>query len=109
MMSPSISIDRKLKKVIIEMALETARPSKASGKTMLIASTRGLRTSPELYARRPVLFTANVFFYPANTANSERSGADSARSDDDSSRLITGKRRKSWRGTPSAADREKEQ
>jgi hypothetical protein len=94
MKSPSITIDRKSKKVTIEMGLETARPSKATGRTMLIASTRGLQTSPELYARRPVCFTANVFFYPANTANSERSGADSARSDDDSSRLTTGKRHK---------------
>ena len=48
MKAPAITIDRKLKKVTIEMALETARPSKATGRTMLIASTRGLRTSPEL-------------------------------------------------------------
>jgi hypothetical protein len=94
MKAPAITIDRKRKKATIEMALETARPSKATGKTMLIASTRGLRTSPELYAHRPVFFTANVFFYPANALNSGRSGADSARSDDDSSRLITGKRQK---------------
>ena len=46
------------------MALETAQPSK-SGKTRVIASTRGLRPSTETYAHRPVCFTANVFFYPA--------------------------------------------
>lgn len=104
-MSPSITIDRKSKKVTIEMGLETARPSKATGKTMLIASTRGLRTSPEPYARRPVFFTANVFFYPANTGNSGGSGADSARSDDKSSRLITGKRQKSLKAAPTQKEK----
>jgi hypothetical protein len=67
---PSITIDRKLKTVTIVMALESARPSKATGRTMVIASTRGLRTSNEQYAKRPVLFTANVFFYPVNPVDS---------------------------------------
>ncbi len=83
MISPSIIIDRKRKKVTIEMALETARPSKATGRTMLIASTRGLRASPELYARRPVCFTANVFFYPAKRVNSGGDSADSNGTNDD--------------------------
>ena len=70
MKPPSITIDRKLKTVTIVMALESARPSKATGRTMVIASTRGLRTSNEQYAKRPVLFTANVFFYPVNPVDS---------------------------------------
>jgi hypothetical protein len=65
MMNPSITVDRKLKRVTIVMALESARPSKATGKTMLIASTRGLKTSTETYAHRPVCFTANVLYFPA--------------------------------------------
>ncbi len=63
-MQPSITIDRKLKMVTIVMPLESARPSKATGKTMLIASTRGLKTSSETYAHRPVCFTANVLYFP---------------------------------------------
>jgi hypothetical protein len=65
MKAPSMTIDRKQKTATIVMPLEKARPSKATGKTMLIASTRGNRTSTETYAHRPVCFTANVFFYPA--------------------------------------------
>jgi hypothetical protein len=38
---------------------------------MLIASTRGLRTSKETYARRPVYFTANVLYFPASPKNSD--------------------------------------
>src|SRR5579872_1286336 len=87
MITPSISIDRQLKKVTIEMALEAAHPSKGTGKTMVIASTRGLRTSTERFAHRPISYTANVFFYPANPANSGQPRGGSARSDK-SQRLI---------------------
>jgi hypothetical protein len=92
MKAPSITIDRKLKTVTLVLSLETARPSKATGKTMLIASTRGLRTSNEQYARRPVLFTANVFFYPANPVDSGEGSEDSTGAGDDSPRVITKKR-----------------
>ena len=70
MKAPTLTIDRKNKTITIVMALEPARPSKATGKTMVIGSTKGLRTSAEQYAKRPVLFTANVFFYPVNPADS---------------------------------------
>jgi hypothetical protein len=93
MKAPSITIDRKLKTVTIVMSLETARPSKATGRTMVIASTRGLRTSDEQYARKPVLFTANAFFYPANSVNSDSSSADSNGTNDDPPRA-TGSGRK---------------
>ena len=93
-MEPSIKIDRKLKIATIVMPLQPARPSKATGKTMLIATTSGLRTSTETYSRRPVLFTANVFFYPANPVNSGGFGADLVRAADDSPRSISGKRPK---------------
>jgi hypothetical protein len=65
MRAASLTIDRKNKTITIVLVLETARPSKATGKTMLIASTRGLRASRETYARRPVYFTANVLYFPA--------------------------------------------
>jgi hypothetical protein len=74
MKQPTITIDRQNKVVTVTMPLETARPSKATGKTMVIASTRGLRTSAETYARRPVWFTANVVFYPANRVSAETEG-----------------------------------
>jgi hypothetical protein len=66
---------------------------------MVIGSTKGLRTSTETFARRPVFFTANAFFYPANTADSGRSGADSTGASDDSPRLTTRKRQKAWKVT----------
>ena len=67
MTQPAIKIDRKTKTVTITLALEKARPSRSTGKTRLIASTGGLKTSAESYARRPVFFTANVFFFPLKT------------------------------------------
>jgi hypothetical protein len=77
MITPSISIDRKQKKVTIEMALEAAHPSKGTGKTMVIASTRGLRTSTERFAHRPISYTANVFSYPTRPVNSSGSAENS--------------------------------
>jgi hypothetical protein len=63
MKAPALTIDRKNKTITIVMALEPARPSKATGKTMVIGSTKGLRTSAEQFARRPVCFTANVIYF----------------------------------------------
>ena len=75
MKQSSIQIDRENKTVTIVMALEKPRPSKSTGKTRVIATTGGLRSSAESYARQPVFFTANVFFYPTNTdESSEHSG-----------------------------------
>src|SRR5579872_5500449 len=85
MMQPSIKVDRKLKTVTIVMPLETARPSK-TGKTMLIATTKGLRTSTEQYARRPVFFTGNAFFYAASSVTSGSDNTDSNGTNDDSPR-----------------------
>lgn len=82
MKATSVAIDRKLKTVTIVMPLETARPSK-TGKTMLIATTKGLRTSTEQYARRPIFFTGNLFFYAANAVDSGGVSADSSRTIDD--------------------------
>lgn len=78
MKQPSIEIDRKEKTVTIKMPLEKPRPSRSTGKTRVIATTGGLKTSTESYARRPVCFTANVFFYPATPLNLDGEGQQSA-------------------------------
>ena len=74
MKQPSMEIDRKNKTVTVVMPLEKPRPSKSTGKTRVIATTGGLKTSTESYARRPVCFTANVFFYPATPLNLDEDG-----------------------------------
>src|ERR1019366_6773801 len=74
MKQSSIQIDRENKTVTIIMPLEKPRPSKSTGKTRVIATTGGLKTSEESYARRPVCFTANVFFYPATPLNPDEDG-----------------------------------
>jgi len=79
MTQPSIRIDRKNKQITITMPLEKPHPSRSSGKTRVIATTGGLRTSEESYSRRPVCFTANVFFFPKN---SDEGGKHSATSED---------------------------
>jgi len=76
MKAPSLTIDRQNKTITIVMALAAARPSKSTGKTMVIGSTKGLRTSAEQFARRPVCFTANVFFYSADRPKLKKQRAD---------------------------------
>ena len=78
MKQSSIQIDRENKTVTIIMPLEKPRPSKSTGKTRVIATTGGLKTSEESYARRPVCFTANVFFYPATPLTFDEDGQQSA-------------------------------
>jgi hypothetical protein len=70
MKPPSLTLDRKNKTITIVIGLEAAHPSKATGKTMVIGSTKGLRTSTAQFARRPVCFTANVVYFPAKLVNS---------------------------------------
>jgi hypothetical protein len=82
MRQPSVQIDREKKNVTIIMPLEKPRPSKSTGKTRVIATTGGLKTSEESYARRPVCFTANVFFYPATRLNPDEDGQRSAGSEE---------------------------
>jgi hypothetical protein len=61
-MSISVELDRKKKLLTIKLPLEKPRPS-ASGKTMLIASTRGLKSGDATYSGHPVAVVANAFFY----------------------------------------------
>ncbi len=73
-MVPTLTIDRVKKTVTVVMPLETAHPSKATGKMRLIASTHGSKVSQILYSRRPVCFTANVFFYPTELKPDQSGG-----------------------------------
>ena len=76
-MIPSVAIDRKKKTVTVVMALEKAHPSKSSGKTRVIATTRGCRSGAENYCHQAVWFTANVFFYPQDSKSNKRGGSPS--------------------------------
>jgi hypothetical protein len=58
----SVELDKKKKLLTIRLPLEKPWPS-ASGKTMLIASTRGLKTGDATYSGHPVSVVANAFFY----------------------------------------------
>jgi hypothetical protein len=59
----TVEVDRKRKILTIQMPLEKAHPSKSSGKTLVIASTHGCKTSDALYSGRPIVVTANAFVY----------------------------------------------
>jgi hypothetical protein len=61
-MSISVELDKKKKLLTIRLPLEKPRPS-ASGKTMLIASTEGLKTGEATYSGHAVTVVANAFFY----------------------------------------------
>jgi hypothetical protein len=78
MKGSSIRINRAEKTATIVIPLEPARPSKSTGRTMVIATTRGLKESAETYSRRPVWFTANVLFYPVNSKRKSNEGSAAA-------------------------------
>ncbi len=80
MTKTSIRVDRRNKTVTIVMRLEKPRPSRSTGKTLVIATTGGLKTSEESYARQPVCFTANVFFFPKNASETKEHSATSKKS-----------------------------
>jgi len=67
---PSIEIDRKEKLVTIVMPLEKPRPSKSTGKTRVIATTGGLKTSTESYdSAASVLHRQRVLFPKEHRSN----------------------------------------
>jgi hypothetical protein len=80
MKQPSIQIDRQNKTVTIIMPLQKPHPSKSTGKTLVIATTGKLKTSEEVYARQPVCFSANVFFFPKNASETKEHSATSKKS-----------------------------
>jgi len=48
----------------IELPLEKPKPSK-SGKTMVVASTHGVKTTEVRYKGRNIVVVANAFIYPS--------------------------------------------
>jgi hypothetical protein len=51
------------KRLVIELPLQEPRPS-ASGRTLLVATTHGLRRSSLSVDGKAVWVTANAFYYP---------------------------------------------
>jgi hypothetical protein len=66
----SVAFDKKRKLLVIKMPVEKPRPS-ASGKTLLIATTRGLHMGGATYSGRPIAVVANAFIYPELHRHSE--------------------------------------
>jgi hypothetical protein len=61
-MAVTVELDKKKKTLTITMPLESPRPS-ASGKTRLIASTRGVKSGAVSYMGKAVSVVANAFYY----------------------------------------------
>ena len=59
----NVKVDKKNKKLIIELPLRTPAPSK-SGKTMIIASTNGNVASNAEYEGKVVTVGVNAWFKP---------------------------------------------
>ena len=76
-----IEIDRKKKTVTITMPLESPRRS-ASGKNMLIASTRGMKSGEVNFMRKPVSVIANAFFRNEESPRSKKTKDDEPVGDD---------------------------
>jgi hypothetical protein len=59
-------------KLVIELTLERPRPS-ATGKTLLVASTRGVQRSTARFKGKTISVVANAFIFP-DTGIAERRG-----------------------------------
>lgn len=66
-MLKSCTVDIKKKELTIVMDLETPTPS-ASGKTLVVASTRGNATSDARVDGQPVVVGVNAYIKPAKKA-----------------------------------------
>ncbi len=67
-MEVTARINREKRTLVVEIPLQKATPSKNSGKTLVIATTRGCKTTETRYSRRPIVVTANAFIYPTQRA-----------------------------------------
>lgn len=61
----AVKVTREKNKLRIELPLERAMPSK-SGKTLVVASTRGVITTDVKYKGKPVVLVVNAFVYPSD-------------------------------------------
>jgi hypothetical protein len=66
--SVSIELEEDLETLTIRIPVQKPRPS-ASGKTLVIASTRGCKSGKASYSGRPIVVAASAWIYPE--ANSE--------------------------------------
>jgi hypothetical protein len=69
MMSIKVKYDGEILKIYLP--LEKPHASK-SGKTMLIASTYGVKRTTVEYEGRQIVVVANAFIYPKDTKNKDR-------------------------------------
>jgi hypothetical protein len=70
----SLKVTRENNKLKIELPLERATPSK-SGKTLLVASTRGLITTDVKFKGKPIVLVLNAFIYPQGQNQRSQAGA----------------------------------
>jgi hypothetical protein len=69
-MSISIHLDENQKTVTITLPIEEKLRPSGSGKTLIVATTRGLKTASSTYFGRPVFAAANVFVYRKDKSGS---------------------------------------
>jgi hypothetical protein len=68
--------------LVIELPLEKPRPS-ATGKTLLVASTRGVKRSAALYKGQNISVVANAFIFPNGQFSEAKAKTSKANTDDD--------------------------
>jgi len=62
-MEITAKINRRKKIITITMPLQKATPSQSSGKTLVVGTTHGCKTTEARHSRRPIVVTANAFIY----------------------------------------------
>jgi hypothetical protein len=65
-MEITTKINRQKKTITITLPLQKAMPSKSSGKTLVVATTHGCKTTEARHSSRPVVITAHAFIYAAS-------------------------------------------
>lgn len=70
----TVTVTRVKNKLKIELPLERATPSR-SGKSLLVASTRGLVTTDVKFKGKPIVLVLNAFIYPQGQHQRSRAGA----------------------------------
>jgi len=61
-MALSVKLDKMKKHVVITLPMERPRPS-ASGKSLVLATSRGCKSGEAVYRGKPIAITANAFIF----------------------------------------------
>jgi hypothetical protein len=69
-------INSQRKTLVIEIPLQKATPSKHSGKTLVVATTHGCKTTEARHSGRQIVVTANAFVYPKVAAKTREQTED---------------------------------